>query len=70
MDKVISFLFGVIVLIWILGFIVGKNLFDIISKHGLKNVVTCVWEGEDSCNELDTETITVSEDEPRDSHIK
>ena len=72
MDKVISFLFGCIVLIWILGFVVGQNLFEIISEHGLKSVVTCVWDGNDACSNLGSESTNVveQETEDRNSHIQ
>lgn len=71
LEKLISFIIGCMVILWILGFALGYSLFDIITEHGLKSVVTCVWEGEDACENLGKEPAVVEVDpEDRTSHIK
>ena len=74
MDRIISFIFGLIFLTWIIGFAIGINLFTVISEHGVKSVAICVWEGKDACDNLDVDNVEVEQadvsEKDRNSHIK
>jgi hypothetical protein len=74
MDKIISFLFGLIILTWLVGAVIGINLFGVISDHGIKSVALCVWEGSDACDKLGTEveesTSVVEEEDDNSRNIQ
>jgi hypothetical protein len=63
-DKEMKELVGLVFLLLLLLTVVrGFDVFDNIGENGLKNVVTCVWEGSSSeaCNDPKPETETDDE---------